>query len=406
MNFIRIIILLIIIFLIEGYFGLKIWKALKKIIKQNVIKTAKIVIIIYFIFSNIYLFIILLNFAYRYFSGNFLFVNVESNWIDYFLIYPFWINLIIMVQSNLFFIVLDLLHLILLIFGNLKKKYLKFKPILVIVIAGIFFLFVPIKIYFDLDKIDVDTIYYCKQNLPENLDGYKIAFISDIHLDRYTEGEKIDKFINLLNQQNPDLVLIGGDLVSSYDHYVDKVAEILSQVKSSDGIYSCVGDHDSWIYRESVEKSKYAIMTALNEKNILMLDNENIFVQKDSSTIGITFATKTYIEKIPQYKLDTLSNFRSNIKIMVVHQPDENIIRESVRNNYDLMFSGHTHGGQITFIFPFLNLTPTMFETKYIKGEYWFDNMLYVISDGLGMSIAPIRYNSNASIKVIICKNK
>ncbi|MBN1638171.1 MAG: metallophosphoesterase [Ignavibacteriales bacterium] len=273
-----------------------------------------------------------------------------------------------------------------------------------ILIAGIFFLFVPIKIYFDLKQVEVNIFYYYKNDLNENLNGYKIAFISDIHLDRYTDGERIDRFINLLNDQHPDIVLIGGDLVSSYDNYVEKVANKLSKIKSKDGIFSCVGDHDSWIYRESVSKSKQKIIVALKKKGILMLDNENIFIQKDSSTIGITFATKTYVEKITKYELDTLSKFESNLKIMVVHQPDENIIKVSNENNYNLMFSGHTHGGQITFLFPFIALTPTIFETKYITGEYWFDDMLYIISDGLGMSIAPVRYNSAADIKIVVLK--
>ena len=71
------------------------------------------------------------------------------------------------------------------------------------------------------------------------------------------------------------------------------------------------------------------------------------------------------------------------------------------------------HGGQITFVFPFIQLTPTMFETKYTRGDFWFVNpdkavssMLLVVTRGLGMSLAPIRYNSTPEVTLITLKRK
>ena len=75
----------------------------------------------------------------------------------------------------------------------------------------------------------------------------------------------------------------------------------------------------------------------------------------------------------------------------------------------DLYLAGHTHGGQISFVFPFVQFTPTMFETRYIRGDFWFDNpgkpgtsMLMVVTRGLGMSLAPIRYNSTPEVTLIV----
>ena len=72
---------------------------------------------------------------------------------------------------------------------------------------------------------------------------------------------------------------------------------------------------------------------------------------------------------------------------------------------YDLFFAGHTHGGQITFLFPFYNLSPTMIETPYMRGEFKFGEMLMVVTRGLGMSLSPVRFNSTPEISVIKLKN-
>jgi predicted MPP superfamily phosphohydrolase len=76
-------------------------------------------------------------------------------------------------------------------------------------------------------------------------------------------------------------------------------------------------------------------------------------------------------------------------------------VQRAIDNEYNLMLSGHTHGGQITILFPFQDLSPTMFETKYVRGDFWFDNTLLVVCRGLGFSIAPVRYNSTPEIVII-----
>ncbi|MCU0406963.1 MAG: metallophosphoesterase, partial [Ignavibacteriaceae bacterium] len=90
----------------------------------------------------------------------------------------------------------------------------------------------------------------------------------------------------------------------------------------------------------------------------------------------------------------------------LTHQPQPEIIETARKNNFNLFLAGHTHGGQITLVFPFIQLTPTMIETEYIRGDFWFGDMLMVISRGLGMSLAPIRYNSTPEITLINLVNK
>jgi hypothetical protein len=89
---------------------------------------------------------------------------------------------------------------------------------------------------------------------------------------------------------------------------------------------------------------------------------------------------------------------------MLVHQPRQIVINAAVKNKYDLILAGHTHGGQITFLFPFINLTPTLIETNRIKGDFYLGKTMMVVTPGLGMSIAPVRYNSTPEVTVIDIK--
>jgi predicted MPP superfamily phosphohydrolase len=105
---------------------------------------------------------------------------------------------------------------------------------------------------------------------------------------------------------------------------------------------------------------------------------------------------------VPQNVLDSLAfNNDGDLKIFLTHQPQPYLIESGQKNNFDLLLAGHTHGGQITFVFPFVQLTPTMLETSYIRGDFWFNSMLMIVSRGLGMSLAPVRYNSTPEITLI-----
>lgn len=139
-----------------------------------------------------------------------------------------------------------------------------------------------------------------------------------------------------------------------------------------------------------------------------MVDDSNKVISVGSSKIGITFVTDTYSKRISESSLGNLMSTQkeSTVKILLTHQPGERIIGKAIANDYDLFLAGHTHGGQITFIFPFIELTPTLLETKYVKGDFILNGMLMIVNRGLGMSISPVRYNSTPEVTLIVFKDK
>lgn len=266
-----------------------------------------------------------------------------------------------------------------------------------------FLIYVPASICYDYFHVEVREVTYKKPGLAEELNNFKIVFISDLHADRYTNKKRLDNYISKVNELHPDLVLIGGDFISSHPDYIGLAAKEVGKIKSKYGIFSCVGDHDNWAYPDNPQRSLNEIKDALKKQNILMLDNANKIILIKNQPILITFTTDTYVRRIPQATLNNLvsDTNRYALKILLTHQPGDYLVNSAFMQNYDLFLAGHTHGGQITFLFPFLNLTPTMFETKYIRGNYNLGKMLIIVTRGLGMSLVPMRYNSSPEITII-----
>jgi predicted MPP superfamily phosphohydrolase len=403
----RILIGLAILFLTEFYFLKRASWLIKLTFRKVNFKKLKVVKVIFLLALNLYPAFLISTVLY----GLFLTQRIsppDTSFFDYFLVYPFWFLFLFMLQTGIYFLLLDIIKLI--IFPFYKKKRVLLQPLsakLMFAILIFFLFYVPIRIVYDYKNVSVRIVEYKKEHLPEALNNFKIALIADIQADKYTDDERLQNFIDKVNSTNPDLVLIAGDLITSTPDYIKKSADYVSKIKSKYGIYSCVGDHDNWAYREDNPRSIREITEALEKNGVMMIDNSKREIDVNGSEVCITFITNTYVETINDELLDNLTynNNNCDLKIFLTHQPRNYLVDKAVEKNYDLFLAGHTHGGQITLLFPFLYITPTMFETKYIRGDFHFGDMLMVVTRGLGMSLAPIRYNSTPEVTTIVLKN-
>lgn len=401
---IRITIALLLLFGLQFYFLKKINLSIKNNRENFSVKKIKLFNKIFIIIFNLYPLFLILFLLYSLFTSNNRLNFPEGTLIDIALIFPFWVLLFIVVQSILFFVIIDLVSLLIkLVKKSFREKLKKYNAVISLIIVCFFTVYVPGRILYDYNTIDISTYNFVKSTLPDNLNGFKIVFISDMQADRYTTENRLNKFVSLVNNEQPDLVLVGGDFITSTPNYINLSAEIAGKIKSKYGVYSCVGDHDNWAYRWDTKKSVAEVEEALLKKNIKMIDNGNITLLIDSSNIRITFITNTYVQRISNSVLDSVADKSNNynLKIFLTHQPRNFLIDKAKKYNYDLYLAGHTHGGQISFLFPFINLSPTLIETKYVKGVFNFGNLTAIVTGGLGMSIAPVRYNSTPEISVI-----
>ena len=406
----RLVIGVAILVIVEFYFIKRVNLAVKHFLPRFYENKFSIVKRIFLVWMNLYPLILIVFFIYFAITGSYA-TAPESRIIDYIFIYPFWISFILMIQSGLFFVVLDLLKFF---SYPLLKKYkhglTRIHSTLLFLIIGFFILYIPIRIIYDYNAVSVRITEYKKNDLQPVLNNFKIAFISDLQADHYTDEGRLSNFIKTVNSLNPDLILIAGDMITTGPKYIDIGAKQIGKLNAKHGIYSCVGDHDNWAYRNDYQKSINEVTSALGRNNVQMIDNDNKTISVNGAEIEITFITNTYVKIAPWIILDSLSaNNQNDFKIFLTHQPRPHLIEIAQKNNYNLFLAGHTHGGQISFVFPFVHLSPTMFETKYIRGDFWFDypdkagaGMLMVVNRGLGMSLAPIRYNSTPEVTLIV----
>jgi len=406
---IRIAIVLVLIVLVEMYFYQKVINSFKRTFKnvsnRKVGATAKIL----FIYFNLFIIFLLGLLLYTLISGSPYPRIPENPFFNYLIEYPFWFFVLLTIQSILFLLIFELFKLIIYpLYKKHKEKLKRYEAMYVLIIVGFFILYIPARVIFDYNTISISPYEYKSENLPEQLNNFRITFISDIHADEYTDSKRLEKFIGKVNKTKPDLVLIGGDMISSGPEYIDTAAVYLGKIKSKYGMYSCVGDHDFWAYRNDYNRSLREITAALKQHGITMIDNADTVVKVDSTNIDISFVTNTYVRKTPDYVVDSLSKELNpkNLKILVTHQPSMKTIQEAEKDGYNLLLAGHTHGGQITFLFPFKNLSPTMIETPLLRGEFHFGSMMMIVTRGLGMSIVPMRYNSTPEVSAIVLEKE
>ena len=403
---VRVLIGIVVLFLLEYYFTRKVNRVFKTLFPGYAVKKKKVIIYTFLILLNLYPAILIFNAVYAAITKQSV-AFPQNLFADYLLLYPFWILIILILQVSALFLFVDLLKLILYpLYKKHKEKLYRLQVKIFLSLTVFFIIYIPARIIYDYNSIDVRSVTYLKKNLPMQLDGFKIVFISDIQADRYTDQKRLERYVDNISKANPDLVLIAGDVITSTPNYIETAAKFIGKIKSKYGTYSCIGDHDNWAYRQDYVRSLREVKKSLNDFNVEMPDNELRFIEIDSSRIGITFVTNTYVSDISETTLGNLaSSNKTEFKIFLTHQPQEFLINSAVENNYDLFLAGHTHGGQITLLFPFVQLTPTLFETTYIKGDFYFKNMLAVVCGGLGMSLAPVRYNSTPEIVIINLKN-
>lgn len=393
---------------VEIYFIKKLGLAVKNLFPAFYQKQYKTIKRVFLVWMNFYPIILIAIFVYFAITSEYL-TQPASGIIDYLIVYPFWVGFVLMVQTTIYFIFIDFATFI----GNTvikkhKPVFIKWQSVFILLLISFFVLYIPARVIYDYNKVSVREVEFKKDNLPESLNNFKIAFISDIQADHYTDEGRLENFINIVNSLNPDLILIAGDLITTGPDYIDISARQVGRLKANHGVFTCIGDHDNWAYRNNSRKSINEIADALLKNKVEMIDNGKRYINVNGSSIGITFVTNTYVETVQTKILDTLSsNNRGDLKIFLTHQPRPHLIEAARKNNFDLYLAGHTHGGQISFVFPFVQLTPTLFETTYIQGDFWFDDMLMIVTRGLGMSLAPLRYNSTPEITLItLQKNK
>lgn len=311
--------------------------------------------------------------------------------------YWFWFGFAFSYQLLTWVIILDVVKAGFHIWSRFESRTINriYGKIMVLTVA-IVLAFSGVKMYLNTGTILTEKIELSVENLPEGLQGFRIVHISDIQGDQYTGREEIENYINKVNAQNPDLVIFTGDLISYGTDFIEMSAEAFSKVEPAYGAYAVVGDHDYWADLTNVEP-------ALENRGIPLLRDENQVIEIGNNKLLLTGITQVYSKRAEPDIVRELTSDTVNVavKILAAHQVSDLILNEAIENGYHLYLAGHTHGGQVRVPLFGMTFSASEMETEFVSGIYRRDGVLLNINNGLGFTLAPVRYNAPPAITVI-----
>ncbi len=227
--------------------------------------------------------------------------------------------------------------------------------------------------------------------------GMKIILISDLHLGAVGSEKRLENIVNEINNLNPDIVCIAGDIFN--DDYTaiqkpDRAINLLKNITATYGVYGSLGNHDAGkTFNQMINFIERSNIKLLNDEFVIIDEKLVLFGRLDPSPIG------GYGELKRKVITETIASLDTNMPIVVMDHTPSKI--EQYGEEIDLLLAGHTHSGQI---FPGNLITNAVFEVDY--GHYQKDaaSPHVVVTSGVGTWGMPMRVGSNNEIVSINLK--
>ena len=333
----------------------------------------------------------------------------------------------LMVSAMMIFVLPKLLSVIFLLIGDFtrfvefgfkyftaKESYFperrKFISTTALAAAGIFSLLAIDGIIFGKYRHSVRKIKLRFKNLPESFKGYKIVQISDVHSGSFFNPQKLQKAIDLINEQDADVVLFTGDMVNNYADEFKPFIPLFKSIKAKDGKFSILGNHDygdygAWNSREEKAQNIPTLKNYQAEAGFKMLRNENIALEKNGEKIYLLGVENWGIKPFPQYgDLDkALKGVPEDaIKVLMSHDPThfDEVVKKH-KTHVHLTLSGHTHGMQFGLDLKNIKWSPVKFKYKKWADLYESEGKYLYVNRGFGVIAYPGRVGINPEITVI-----
>ena len=216
--------------------------------------------------------------------------------------------------------------------------------------------------------------------LPASFDGFTILHLSDLHADM--NGGAMRRLIELLPTVSYDVCVLTGDYrgktYGPCEGAIDGLARVREHLEGP--VYGVLGNHDT-----------IRMVPALEEIGIRMLLNESEAMERDGEHIHVVG-----IDDAHYYRLDNIEKAASNVpaaefSILLSHTPE--IYRQAAHAGFQLMLSGHTHGGQICLPGAIPIILDSVLPRRMGAGTWTYRGMVGYTSVGVGSCILPVRLN-------------
>lgn len=272
----------------------------------------------------------------------------------------------------------------------LGKFRIKKKIFITIIISILLFIF----FYYQNKHIVTSNYIYESAKIGTDLDGYRIACISDLHNASFGKNNK--KLLEKIKESEPDIIVITGDFVDSNHTNIERALEFAAHVVDIAPVYYVTGNHEYWLDKTDYEE----LINGLSDIGIIILKDSIVRIDKGNSSFMLAGLDDNSLNN---GVLNGLVNDCNDLVVVLAHEPQ--YITNYASSNVDLVLSGHTHGGQFNIPFAGGVYAPDQgFFPQYVSGKHIMDNTELIISRGLGNSVIPIRLFNYPEIVVVELK--
>jgi len=226
------------------------------------------------------------------------------------------------------------------------------------------------------------------------LDGLRILQLSDIHMGPFLSESDLARVVDMSMELKPHLAVITGDLISTRGDPLDACIRQLARVKADAGVFGCMGNHEHYARAENY------VEQAAARAGIRFLRGHSQQLQFGGSTLNLAgvdhqsrSSGKPYLAGAERMVVPGAFN------LLLSHNPA--VFPVAANQGYNLMLSGHTHGGQINVEIYDQSITPARFFTRYIYGLYHAQGAAAYVTRGIGTIAIPVRIGAPPEITVI-----
>jgi uncharacterized protein len=239
-------------------------------------------------------------------------------------------------------------------------------------------------LWFEVTHIDITL-----PKLDRAFNGYRIVQISDLHAGNGIDRSQLEKVVDAVNAEHPDLVVITGDHITRIPKQHLELLDTLAKLRPRDLTISILGNHD-------VHNDPAPVRQAIKQAGITLLENNIHTLNRNGATLHIAGVGDVFFK---QDRLDlVLAQLpATGAAIMLAHEPDF-ADKTAATRRFGLQLSGHSHGGQIRIPF-YDGYVPSLAE-KYPLGRYQVGEMIQYTNRGIGLVKIAVRFNCRPEISV------
>lgn len=231
-------------------------------------------------------------------------------------------------------------------------------------------------------RIEVSEFRVPMPGLGRELDGLRIAHLTDIHHGLYFSAEALLAAVELTNSLQPDVIALTGDYISYSRNFAHSAAELLGGLRAPRGVFGVLGNHDFRVGADLVAR-------ALRRSGIEVLRNRHTFLRAGGAELYLAGVDDLWFNSNLPRALRSIP--RGRPVVLLSHNPS--IVAAAAHYSVDLVLSGHTHGGQVRL--PFLermrNGTAPPKRRRFHTGWDALGRTRIYVSRGIGTIVVPLR---------------